>query len=183
MVFPAFSMELPPGNRRHHLDQPAALARSRLTLFPPLKPRRNWMPHCSVRHPRRQRRRRLVCDLLKARAPDLSISCDQPSAAMPMFAVPFERISEWNEFRLRHRADERLSVVEPSSEGSCAHPLQRLFRPAPYGLIPIFFHNGHQTRFGFDGPKPAEGERRAGTDIGMIVLEGLDEQRNDAQIL
>jgi hypothetical protein len=44
---------------------------------------------------------------------------------MPMFAVPFTRSGEWNEFRCR--ADERLSVVEPKL-GAGRH---RLCYPSP----------------------------------------------------
>jgi hypothetical protein len=51
-----------------------------------------------------------------------------PGLAMPMFAVPFARSEEWNEFR--RRADERHSVVEPKL-GAVRHSFRYPdFRPS-----------------------------------------------------
>src|SRR5690349_2045501 len=57
---------------------------------------------------------------------------------MPMFAVPFKRSEEWNEFR--RRADERLRVVEPKLGSRERHRLRysRFYPPEQRATIPAY---------------------------------------------
>ena len=69
-----------------------------------------------------------------------------------------------------------LELPHPSaSHLSHSHPFQRFFGAAPDRLIPIILHDGQQALFGLGRAEPSEGQSRAGTDIGMIVLEGFDQ--------
>src|SRR5689334_3522291 len=78
---------------------------------------------------------------------------------------------------------DRLLARSRPSTSLRAHPFQRFFRPAPDRLIPIVFHDHHQTFLRLDRTQASERQGCASTDIGMIVLERLHEERHNGHIL